>query len=966
MTSIDFSYSPTNTPSISYHHDQSKPSMVHPGNMTLDAMEESYWQSYAPIGPRIIATANTWHLVSKEFPATGEKIVYTYEKKGFPIHVSDVNTRMVVLTDDATGYVNYNQERNRWINISFTDERAPSTFHMFPKTNLSYTILNPSYLTRIESQKTKDTIRLSYQDLDGLTSFPDDFDFGMIFGIRDSYSFIRNNNRYYTATGIGFPRGSASLQYSRDKTGILVGKLQDGIPYNDNPLSFLSGNQAQVVAPTSSNPPQDSLDMGHHYSPMTSVAFPEENRRYRIHLEKVILNMGTSAQREYTLKYKEERLPYYETKVTDHWGYYCGSNYGLALSTKYNTNVIMSDEFCTTTLQRDYDERRKANLYGLAESLVSITYPTGGETAFVYEQHEYHKVAELYPQRIQFDHGFAGGFRIKEILDSDGGKTVTRRFTYNDSGILNGKPKYSMLAHYTSESEDSVLENDSYVNLAEGQVIKSTLRFASEGSINQIPTSSGSHIAYSQVTEHLADGSTITYKYSDWAEYPDIQAETYHSFRAKDLMNPFTSSDIMRGLLKEITYTNARGTIVKKEEMTYRDAGCNLSGSYGDLNTGLYSYAMRMIYPGDSPWYYGLNQVYKFFPPTENRYTAMPYYMRLSRTYIFGKTPYLIKKKVTTWDANGLSPMVVTTQYSYNSRNQLVSEITTGASVTEHRTLWSGEIGNGPYVGMTEAGMTGLPVEETVIENGKVISSSLHEYALTPYGHYHPIAEYRSQSQAGISSSLFQPYDGAHKDPSYGNTPEATYTYDAQHNVITTIRRDATVTNVIWGYNGTSPVMICTTRGPASIAYYTFENDQSLNSILPDFWNGFHSPKSHTGPYTLSLPSDPGVSIAVIDYMVKNSLGNWSYRRKEVKTSLGTYTINEGSFPIDNIRVYPKGAQVASYTWIPKIGVRSTVDNSGDVLWYDYDFTGRLKAVFDIDGNPVNGYYYKYKTSNGE
>ncbi|MBR5431846.1 MAG: hypothetical protein IK119_05660, partial [Bacteroidales bacterium] len=677
-----------------------------------------------------------------------------------------------------------------------------------------------------------------------------------------------------------------------------------------------------------------------------------------------VLHGGSSARREYSLKYNKNRLPNYETKVTDHWGYLCGSQYGLALSTSFNDNVFMSDEFCKTTLQRDFDERRKASAAGLAESLESITYPTGGSTTFVYEQHEYNKVADLYPRRIRSEHGYAGGFRIKEIRDCAGDKTEVRRFTYNNSGILNGKPKYSMLAHYRSESEDTVEEDDTYVNLAEGEVIESTLRLASEGCVNQIPTSSGSHIAYSRVTEQLADGSSISYKYSDWAEYPDLQAETFHSFKAKDLMNPFTSCDIMRGLLKEVTYRNARGTVVKKEEMTYRDAGCSLSGSYGDTDTGLYSYAIRMLYPGDSPWYYGMNRVYKFFPASQNTYSAMPYYIRLSRTYIFGKTPYLLQKKETTWDNNGLHPMTVTTDYAYNSRNQLVSETTTGSSVTERRTLWSGEIGVGLYAGMAEVGMTGFPVEETVIEDGKVISSSLHEYGLTPYGHYHPIAEYRSQSEAGISSSDFLPYDGSQKDPSYGSIPEATYAYDARHNVVTITQRDATVTNIIWGYNGTSPVMVCSTKGPASIAYYSFEDDQSLSPyVLPDFETGFQSGKGYVGSFSISLPSNPGISKMVVDYMVKDFLGKWSYRRQEVNASLGTYTINERRFPIDNVRVYPKGAELVSYTWIPTVGVRSSTDNSGNSLWYEYDIAGRLKAVFDLDGNPVTGYYYKYETS---
>jgi YD repeat-containing protein len=97
--------------------------------------------------------------------------------------------------------------------------------------------------------------------------------------------------------------------------------------------------------------------------------------------------------------------------------------------------------------------------------------------------------------------------------------------------------------------------------------------------------------------------------------------------------------------------------------------------------------------------------------------------------------------------------------------------------------------------------------------------------------------------------------------------------------------------------------------------------------------------------------------------MVQDTSGYWSYKRQECDATLSTYTIDEGSRPIDNVRVYPKGETVISYTWYPGIGVRSSVDSMGNVAFYEYDLSGRLKAVFDIDGNPVTGYYYRYTTS---
>lgn len=959
MSAIDFSYTAMNTPSMSYHHTkEDKKTLV---NMSLDEMEEAYWESYPSLSdPRIMATANTWHLVSKEYPMNGEKITFSYEKKGYPIHVSDVNTRFIVFVNDQTladvTAINPKGDARIWENLSFTDDREQTNNHTMPKTNLSYTILNPSYLTKIESEKTRESIEFTYEDLNGLRYFPDYHDFGQIYHMSGAGGFISAENKYYTVTKIRTRRGTTILRYTRDRTDNLVGGEIDFAFTTDNPLSFLSGkNRPQKMkSPSSQNTPS--------ITPFSSVIHPEENRKYRLHLAKVILCGATSEKREYTLKYNENRLPEFETKVTDHWGYFNGHGYGFLLSTTNNSNVIMSDTFCEQYVDNYFNEVRIATEYGIAESLESITYPTGGRTEFIYEPHQYNKVAEVYPKRITRESGITGGFRIKEIINYPKGKRPEKRcYTYNNSGILNGKPKYGSVGYYAPENSDPVVEQENYIGWASNYKMYSKYRLASEGQLNQIPTTAGGHIAYSHVTEHFADGSSIDYRYTDWEEYPDIPAETYHTFKAKDLMNPFTSCDIMRGLLKEVAYKNANGDVVKREQMTYRDSVCTAS-AYGDLETGLFSYTNRMIYPSDSPFFYRAKLVYTFFPTPPYFYDNRPYYFRLSRCYIFGKTPYLIQKEETTWNTEAKHPIKITTQYEYNGRGQLISEKTCGSSVTEHRTRWSGDIDHGQYKEMNEAGMIGFPVEETEIVDGVVTSSVLHEYGKTAGNRYQLLSNYLSVSQSGIPYSLFHPFDGD-KDASYKCDAEETYLYNADGNVIKSTRRDESSTTIIWGYNGTYPTMVCSAKNPSSIAYYSFDNESNAGRFATSRDEGFHSPGSHVGPFTLTLPKEPGIDVYVVDYMI-NTPSGWIYKKIEVPAIEKAHTIVEKDCPIDNVRVYPKGEDVVSYTWFPGIGVRSSTDGAGKTASYDYDISGRLKAIYDTDENPVTGYYYHYETRN--
>ena len=976
-SSIEFSYRPADSDGISCLMLDTL--SVTSNRKQYDEVIRESWECRENKGlSRFLATANTWHLVSKEFPTTGEKIIYSYEKKGFPVNISDIHTRLAVFTDDLSKHKVWRLRLNS-VFLSFTDDIGWSpSFHPYPRTNVSYTLLNPSYLTEIKSLKTSESVRFNYKDLQGLVYYPERYDFRCAMSLPDDNiaDYLLDENKYYTVTSVTSRKGSTILQYTRNDEEGLIGGTTDytTFAFGDEPLSFLNGLQS--VVPHESGAFQDSLAV----TPNTSILPPpEEERQRRIHLEKVIICGFSKARREYTLTYNKTRLPEFATKVSDHWGYFCMRDYGELLSLRSNKNIYMSDEFCKYTANDWFNQRRAPALCGLAESLEKITYPTGGSTTFIYEAHQYNKVSELYPKRVRNISGMAGGFRIKEIIDSLGSKAEVRSFTYNSSGILSGMPIYATIGYFLSENSNPLLEydtleewNQDHMNEQEqDQMYRSRFRLVSENYINQIPSTSGSHIAYGLVTEHFGDGSSITYKYSDLEDFPDIVAETYHCYRARNLTNPYTSCDLARGLLEEVTYKNCNGVTVKKDEMTYRDSVCT-SESYGDLESGLYSYERSFVYPSESPFYYDRNIVYGshlyFYSPSVYDvygllYQSQPYFIRLSRCYIWGKTPYMVRKKVTLWDENGLNPISNITEYQYNSRNQLISEKTTGASVTEKRITWSGDIGNGVFAQMSAEGMVGYPVEETEILNGQVIRSTLHMYGRSSSGSIQHLAEYKSKSNTGIPRALFHSYDGFTMDASYGAVPEETYLYDRNDNLVRRCQRDSTSTSIIWGYDGVYPVMVSSARDTSNIAFYSFEENHSVLSFPTPFDEGFQSGNSHVGPFSITLPASSGFGVIVIDYMVHDASGYWSYKRQECDATLSTYTIDEGSRPIDNVRVYPKGETVISYTWYPGIGVRSSVDSMGNVAFYEYDLSGRLKAVFDIDGNPVTGYYYRYTTS---
>ena len=119
--------------------------------------------------------------------------------------------------------------------------------------------------------------------------------------------------------------------------------------------------------------------------------------------------------------------------------------------------------------------------------------------------------------------------------------------------------------------------------------------------------------------------------------------------------------------------------------------------------------------------------------------------------------------------------------------------------------------------------------------------------------------------------------------------------------------------------------------------------------------DAFHSGRSHVGPWNCPLDSDDDY---IMDYRVYRD-GRWNYVRQAVSGS--TASINEGAAPIDHVRVYPAGSLPESYTWDDAGNLLSRTDSRGVTESYRYDGLGRLVGAYDNEGKKVEGYEYNYQ-----
>jgi YD repeat-containing protein len=84
----------------------------------------------------------------------------------------------------------------------------------------------------------------------------------------------------------------------------------------------------------------------------------------------------------------------------------------------------------------------------------------------------------------------------------------------------------------------------------------------------------------------------------------------------------------------------------------------------------------------------------------------------------------------------------------------------------------------------------------------------------------------------------------------------------------------------------------------------------------------------------------------------------WNYYQTSRNTT--SVTVSNSNVFLDEVRLHPLNAQMISYTYEPLVGMTSQTDPNGNVTYFEYDSSGRLHVVKDMDGNIVKLYNYRF------
>jgi hypothetical protein len=667
----------------------------------------------------------------------------------------------------------------------------------------------------------------------------------------------------------------------------------------------------------------------------------------------------------YYFTYNSTPLPAYNAMEQDRWGYYNGIQFPSTVAQTATAATIMPYFAMNATDAQ-------------AGILQTITYPTGGTTTFTYQPNDYSYVLQTQNNGISLlsQSGTGGGLRVSAITNSDNnGNSYTKSYVYQhvatgtSSGILSGYNQifYNITLGLTSS----------------GTPVATATTLVYDDYLSRLNYTDGRDVVYSEVKEILPDGSYNIYDYSNsdvnssYLDEPPVNvysnAFTYSNFNGlyegswqtttiTTGTNPFmshTSRELERGQLLTLTSKNAAGATVKVVQNTYNSDPTRFNSyvrtfdNYSSVGSAGSTEAVEQ--------YFQAIKIYTYFP-------------------------YLASTTTTVYDQSGNNPISTTVSYTYDPVYRNVTSITTTSSEGENvgvtlnyapNTI-SGLSANASAAQTAMASattnMVGIPLEKIVTRNSVQTDHSRIDYQLLTNTNLNstnilPAAQWQAYS----TNALEQRFQYTFYD-NYGNILEQQKSSDIPY-------------AYIWDYKHSLKIAEIANANQVNVAYTSFEADGAGNWVFTGTATPDLTSPTGNNCYNLGQPNGT-ISIAgltstltyTVSYWVKSSTGpltiagtmsGYPIKGKTTANGLWTcYTHNitgqssltiSGSVYIDELRLYPLGALMTTYTYTPLTGMTSKTDANNHISYYQYDGLARLTVIRDQDLNVVKEINYTYQ-----
>ena len=929
--------------------------------------------SFVEHAGELVGTVNSWLLKEIQYP-NGEVVSFHYEKDGAPLIVRDIHTRSVVTADITIGYVGSNSDH--YVRNVIHDTRTPDDENRYH--NYYYTLVSPSYLTRIESERT---------------------------GKNLSFERARSSE-------LPFVYNEAAYN-ARVKTSESMPSLS----------AVLMNNYYMKLVEVQNNESDASVSFSYLDTP---------NRRLR--LAEISLGDGETRDMKYSFDYNDSiLLPGYNTKMTDMWGYYCGRSYE-ADSWEEMRNRRQIDTLCMQAemLRRvhyptgGYSEYEyEVHSCGTAINDYGVVFPQQNQVGGLrikriidYSDNVSEPVVREYSYELE--DGVSSGIMPPIPWYSTTGFDMDMS-PFVAAVTLDGTPLMGMIMiTYTSHTyceepvnlqnyilndgvaygrvEERIIGGGKTVVSCSSQLNEMFRDWKEEASMNAgtLPLSSRAVFRGLPVLKEVYDESgllveeTRNHYQLDTTQFvkafkisPDYPHWKYHAYR---ILTSFPALEQTMAY----SYPDCRDTIKIDTDYEWNDHRQLVRTVRRD---SLHREERRVLYSGDMPAYgdYGrMQSAWILDRPVEE--TVL-------------RDGSVVSSALTTWRQED---SLFVPDCHYEAR------------------LWEPFTGDWPVyegiVGSWQRALYGEPRMQfdrydaygnvlEVTEEGAVNS----QYYWSPDG-VHPEASFRQMVRP---AQRYWHNGTGHREDVFQGKMVSRYDIDFTADYAGPASLDMMFHNGL-GYS-LSGVMdgdtlfhyVCPSRdvilpvttlwegtvsaGPhrltlsvpgdeifplgnmgisqifylegSTLLFYPVREERVSYENLPTLYEsfesggtrsgGFHSDHSWAGARTVSLNTPYGVCYTV-DWMELCHDGVWRYRRSPFS---GTVTVGGGALAVDNVRVYPDGAEVQSWTWWENGELRSMTDGKGRTESYAYDGLARLVSVTDEEGNTTKAYEYQYSNN---
>ncbi len=600
-----------------------------------------------------------------------------------------------------------------------------------------------------------------------------------------------------------------------------------------------------------------------------------------------------------------------------------------------------------------------------------------------------------------------GGLRIKSIKDFDGIAATpvsAREYDYlledgiTSSGALGTYPEYTYGVFYDDRIVCGPIVDDpngyrTYFN--NGGIPNAIVRSFSP--VQTLAMTNGSPVNYTRVVEKFVNNGNSNGRIDRYfTSYGTNGVPAQHNY-------PFAPPDYTDWsygkLTKELVY-DKNNNLLKKTENDYLET----QDVYYNTPGRLANFTSISIAPVEFRWEnYMCDNVpgNEIGPFTWSQVVGPTYFLTTPFTPVSGRKDLT---KTTVTEYNGAATLVNEVAYARdqnynvaktttkNSRNELIEEVVrypysfTGNAIATSMLSADNNMYAVPIavekwktIGGTKY-LTGGIVNQYQ-QSGTAIRKSIIESLETTS----PVPE---SSVPAIGSSL-------NRAPALIKPKIEFQQYTSKGFIAQQAKVGDAPQSIIWDYNQQYPIAQVIGSQADQIGYTSFESDGTGNLYL-DQPNRIVSGDGVTGNKCFEINGvlarfglDPAKTYVVTlwtkngipDYNGYNgsslvvpsanswtsgqTINGWTYREKTL-TGVTTINIGGGGGVVDEVRIYPVGAQMTTYTYNPLYGVINTCDANNRITYYEYDGFGRLKNVLDENKNILKHYDYQFQKNTNQ